>query len=90
MEDIIFDGIMMRRRLVYGQFLCHILLKLFPHHRHQPVLSLPEMYSYDRPPRATDKHLGQRAMQAVHQQMEPEAAAEATREDEELVAHDPT
>ena len=29
MEDIIFDGIRMRRQLAYGYFLCHILPTLF-------------------------------------------------------------
>src|SRR6266540_7486996 len=62
---------------------------LFPRHRLQPVTSLPEIYSYYRPPRATDRHLGQRAFQAVHQQMGQEAAAEAAMEDKELAAHDP-
>jgi len=90
MEDIIFDGIRMRRQLAYGHFLCHILPTLFPCHRLQPVSSLPKMYSYYRPPRATNRRLGQRAFQAVHKQMGPEAAAEAVMEDEELAAHEAT
>ena len=89
MEDIIFDGIQMRRQLAYGHFLCHILPTLFPRHRLQPVSSLPEIYSYYKPPRATDRRLGQGAFQAVQQQMGPEAAAEAPMEDEALAAHDP-
>ena len=88
MEDIIFDGIRMRRQLAYGHFLCHILPTLFPRHCLQPILSLPEIYSYYRPPRATDRRLGQWAFQAVHQQIGPEAAVEAALVDEELVAHE--
>ena len=89
-EDIIFDGIRMRRQLAYGHFLCHILSMLFPRHRLQPVTSLPEIYSYYRPPRATDRRLGQRALQAAHQQMGLEAAAEAAEEDEALAGHEAT
>src|SRR6266508_6013079 len=80
----------MRRQLATEHFLCHSLPTLFPRHCLQPVTSLPEIYSYYRPPRATDRCLGQRAFQAVHQQMGPEAVAEAVMEDEELAAHDPT
>src|SRR6266508_3133091 len=78
----------MRRQLATEHFLCHSLPTLFPRHRLQPVTSLPDIYSYYRPPRATDRRLGQRAFQAVHQQMGPEAAAEAAIEDEELAAHE--
>jgi len=90
MEDIIFDGVRVRRQLAYGHFICHILPALFPRHRLQPVASLPEMYSYYRPPRATDRRLGQRAFQAVQQRMGPEAAAQAAVEDEALAAYEPT
>jgi len=38
----------------------------------------------------TDRRLGQRAFQAVQQQMGPEAAAQAAVEDEALAAHEPT
>jgi len=86
MEDVIFDGIRVRRQLTFGHFLCHILPALFPRHRLQPLESLPEIYSYYRPPRATDRRLGQRGLQAVQQQMGPEAAVE----DETLAAHEPT
>src|SRR5205085_2380563 len=90
MEDIIFDGVRVRRQLAYGHFICHILPALFPRHCLQPVESLPEIYSYYRPPRATDKRLGQRAFQAVHQPMGHEVAAEAAGEDEALAAHEAT
>ena len=40
-------------QLAFGNFLCHILPKLFPRHNIQPTSSLPEMNSYYGPPRAT-------------------------------------
>ena len=46
MEDIIFDGIRIRRQLAYGHFLCHILPKLFPRHRVPPPSCLLEMYGF--------------------------------------------